>query len=57
MRKTSVTQLDGIARSYGFPPIITDNVHPSEEPGQLGLLGQLGQGDGVVAPIGKGELL
>jgi hypothetical protein len=44
-RKTNVVQLDSIARSYGFPPIITNNGTPLEEPGRLGRLGQVGRPD------------
>ena len=44
-RKTNVVQLDSIARSYGFPPIITNNGTLPEEPGRLGQVGQVGRPD------------
>ena len=48
-RKTCVDQLDSIARSYGFPPIITDSSTLPEEPGRLGQVGQVGRGeDGIL---------
>lgn len=48
-RKTTAAQLDAIARSYGLPPVITDNGTPQEEPGLLGQMGQMGRPDNLVA--------